>query len=637
MAKPSLVLGTAGHIDHGKSSLVLALTGKDPDRLIEEKKRGITIELGFAQLILPGGTTMGVVDVPGHERFVRQMVSGATGVDVALLVIAADDGIMPQTTEHLWVLELLGVKTCVVALTKIDLVDEEWIEFLSDEIRARLADTPYADAPLVGVSSKTGEGLEELKAAIEAAAKSTQSTKEQGAARMPVDRVFTIKGAGTVVTGTLWSGQISAGEDLEVLPRGKRSRVRSLQMHDTSFDTVTAGNRVAINLPDLTTEKIRPGDFLCAPGSCVPTDHFDARLTYADPFKSGKPLVTGCRVHVAHGTKEVIGRVLLDNGVQSAAPGESLLVQIRLETPLAVALHDRFVIRSYSPVHVIGGGEVLAAHPRRRTNLSETETKLLNALELGDSQQAIDAQLDLEQYPVTLETLSKATGLNLTVVTTCVNEAISQKKALWVGSAGQLVCRPAKVQKFVSAVESHLMKFHNANPEATGVPKEALRQAINPKMDKAVFEALLQEAERAGKAVQSEGEVSHPKTGAGAKAKEREAANALFALMREADAAPVPLGDMAAQANLSKELAGKAARALLADGRAIRLDETTYYAASVIERHKAAIASWVQEHGPSKAADLKDAMGISRKYAIPLLEYFDATGFTKRDGDFRSL
>lgn len=244
-AQASLVLGTAGHIDHGKSSLVQALTGTNPDRLAEEKRRGITIELGFAQLALPSGRTMGVVDVPGHEKFVRHMVAGASGVDVALVAIAADDGIMPQTVEHLAVLELLGVRACVVALTKIDLVDEEWRAFVSDEIAGRLAHGPFADAAIIGVSSRTGEGLDDLRRAIDSLAAQAERTKANGDARLPVDRVFTVRGFGTVVTGTLWSGVLSEGDEVRILPSGASARVRSIQTHGANAASVGAGNRVA--------------------------------------------------------------------------------------------------------------------------------------------------------------------------------------------------------------------------------------------------------------------------------------------------------------------------------------------------------------------------------------------------------
>lgn len=271
-AVPDLVLGTAGHIDHGKSTLVQALTGTDPDRLAEEKQRGITIELGFAQLVLPDGTAMGVVDVPGHEKFVRQMIAGSTGIDVALLCIAADDGIMPQTEEHLAVLELLAIPTCVVALTKCDLVDDEWAAFMADEVRGRLASTPYANADVVPVSSRTGAGLDELRAAIQKAAHATARRATSSTLRLPVDRSFTIKGAGTVITGTLWSGIAAVGGEVEIMPAGTRTRIRSVQVHGKPVDAAAAGHRTALNLNAVSTEQVRPGDFLCTPGSVVPTD-----------------------------------------------------------------------------------------------------------------------------------------------------------------------------------------------------------------------------------------------------------------------------------------------------------------------------------------------------------------------------
>ena len=265
--QPDLVLGTAGHIDHGKSSLVLALTGTDPDRLNEEKERGITITLGFAQLWLPDGRFMGVVDLPGHEKFVRQMIAGATGIDVALLVVAADDGVMPQTVEHVTILRTLGIQSCVVALTKIDLVEPDWIEFVADDVRELLASTPYADAPIVPVSSKTREGLDELLVALQNAADKAVRTHEGEAMRYPVDRVFTIKGAGTVLTGTLWTGTASPGDTVEILPSKKECRIRSIQIHGQSVDTAYAGNRVAINLNNVKTSEIRPGDFLAQVGA----------------------------------------------------------------------------------------------------------------------------------------------------------------------------------------------------------------------------------------------------------------------------------------------------------------------------------------------------------------------------------
>lgn len=636
-AQPSLILGTAGHIDHGKSSLVQALTGTDPDRLAEEKRRGITIELGFAQLTLASGRTLGVVDVPGHERFVRSMVAGATGVDVALLAVAADDGIMPQTVEHLAVLELLGVRSLVVALTKIDLADEEWRAFVADEVTARLAEGPYAGAPIVGVSSRTGEGLDELRQALDAAAAATRRTKLDGPARLPVDRVFTVKGFGTVATGTLWSGAIAEGDALAVLPAGTTTRVRSVQNHGHAVTEASAGNRVAVSLAGLSTDDVRPGDFLAAPGSCEVTDRFDAEFSYLDPFALGKPLKSGARVHVAHGTREVLGRILLMDGLEALAPGERALAQLRLEEPLPVAYRDRFIVRSYSPVHVIGGGTVLIAHPRRRTGLKDGERALLGALKAGDVSGAVRAHLGIAALPETLAHVARATGLGEVLAGDALRQLVEEGAATVLEAREPLYAQPPLLQRLTAAIERALMDFHAANPQATGMAKDALRQVVAPQAEAAVFDALLEEAERRGAVEHSAGEVSHPRAGAGARRAEAEAADQLSAALAAAKGTPPTLAEFCAASGMEPGRARKAAAALERDGRAVRIDSERFYDAAVVEDLARVVTDLIREKGPATTADLKDAMGVSRKYALPLLELFDARGLTCREGDLRVL
>lgn len=636
-AEASLILGTAGHIDHGKSSLIMALTGTDPDRLKEEKQRGITIELGFAQLALPSGRTMGVVDVPGHERFVRQMVSGATGVDVALLVIAADDGVMPQTIEHMAVLELLGVSTAVVALTKIDLMDEEWVEFMADEVAEKLAGTCFANAPVVPVSSKTRQGIDQLLAALDAAADRAQRTKPEGAMRLPVDRVFTVKGFGTVITGTLWSGTVCVGDELEVLPSGLRTKVRSIQEHGRDLQTALSGNRVALSLSGLTTEDVRPGDFLAAPGCVTVSDRFDANLTYQDPFRSGKPVKTGSRVRIAHGTREVMGRVLLMNGREALEPGSTDLAQIRLDEPLALSYQDRFVLRSYSPVRVIAGGSVVMAHPRRRTTLSAQEEQLLSALRDGKVQEAVDAHVLLMDEPQLPVQIAEAVGLSPDLVDPCIKQAVEKKQLTWLGSAGRYLIRPALLQKTLSGIERTLMDFHSKNPQATGIAKEALRQQVNNKLPKDCFDSLLEEAQAKGQIVQNAGEISHPKAGAGARALEQKTAETLDALLLAAAGAPPLFGELAAQSGASPDVARKALASLVSQGRAVRVEQDRYYHAQVIEECREKIRNHLRQSGSATAATLKDILGTTRKFAMPLLEYFDEDGLTRRDGDLRFL
>lgn len=637
---PNVVLGTAGHIDHGKSSLIKALTGTDPDRLAEEKKRGITIELGFAQLKLPDGTAMGVVDVPGHEHFVRQMIAGSTGIDLALLVIAADDGIMPQTVEHLAVLRTLGVKTLVVALTKIDLVDAEWVAFIRDEVRTWLADTPYADAPIVPCSSRTGQGLDELRGALQEAAAHTGHAKYGSRLRLPVDRVFTIRGAGTVITGTLWSGTARPGDLVEVLPEGLTSRIRSVQMHNRPVDAAPAGNRVALNLPDLKKDQLHPGDFLAVPGTLQPTDRFDARLTFIDTAKHGKPLATGTRMHIAHGTREVQGRVLLMDGLQELASGQSAFAQIRLEEPLPVSAGDRFVVRTWSPVSVAGGGEVLLSYPRRRTRLTPNERDLLQAMETGDLAHAVVDVVKAESQPVDAAAVARAIGAELAPVRTQLDAAVEKRALVRLGAAGDaeaLFATKSLRQKYVAGIERALIAFHAAHPGQAGLPKARLAQQVAPHLSAAAFDALFAEAVRDGKAVVVGGQVGHPSSqGAAQKAQEQQAQQLLDAL-RAGGVTPTMPPKLFDEAGLDVKAGQHALTTLVHDGRAVNIDGDFYLAADVLERCKQAVTAHLAGGGAGTVAALKDALGTSRRFAVPLLEYFDAHGLTRRDGDERVL
>ncbi len=640
MSTADLVLGTAGHIDHGKSSLVLALTGTDPDRLAEEKQRGITIELGFARLALPDGTTLGVVDVPGHERFVRQMIAGSTGIDLALLCIAADDGIMPQTTEHLAVLELLHIPTLVVALTKTDLVDDEWVDFMVDEVRARLADGPYRDAEIVPVSSRTGSGLNELKSALSRAARMTKRANTSTTARLPIDRVFTIKGAGTVVTGTLWSGAVSVGDELEVLPEGALTRVRSIQIHGEAVEEAREGHRVALNLNGLSTDDVRPGDFLATPHTVEATDRFDADLTYLGVPDSEKPLESGARVHVSHGTREVTGRVLFMGGAKTLSKGQRSYAQIRLDEPLPVSWKDRFIIRSYSPVHVIGGGVVLRAHPKRSTSLDAAKEALLDALRENDAVGAAVAAFGLEKTPVTAQTLASFTGCTEKEALTALGDLSKQRKAVPLGGAtgsDAYYTTSRYLQKISSSIENNLLAFHNENPTSTGISKEALRKIVAPRIDTACFDLILDDAAARGKAVVNGGEVCHPQAGAGAQAMEKEAAATLLSALNDAGANPPTLAELFASCSVEPALGRKAIGSLEKSGAAQRVTKELCFAQSAIGRFESAVRSYLEQHGEASAAELKDAMQTSRKYAIPLLEYFDDKGVTRRNGDVRVL
>ncbi len=635
MTAPSLVLGTAGHIDHGKSALVKALTGTDPDRLAEEKERGITIELGFARLTLPSGRTMGVVDVPGHEKFVRQMVAGATGIDVVLLVVAADDGVMPQTREHLAIIDLLDIPKGVVAITKADLVDADWIDLVREDVRQLLEGTSIEGSPIVAVSARTGEGLPELLAALDEIAEEAPARQANLPMRLPVDRVFTISGAGTVVTGTMWSGTAARDDAVELYPGGKRGRLRGVQVHGESVERAQAGQRVALNVAGLDKDEIERGDIVAEPGTLAVTDRFDARITYLGKPGEDKPFESDTRVHVDHGTREVLGRVLLIDA-KALTPGQSALAQIRLEQPLAPRYGDHFIIRSYSPVYAVGGGVVLDALPPRRTALKPHERELLDALVAHDLASASTGLLAARAMPMSSAEVAAAMGVPRAQVADELNRATLER--LKVAGETYFVT-PEALESTLGAIERALLAFHEEQPTATGIATLALRDRVDRRLSPKVFDALVDRAASGGIAVVDKGAVRHSKAGVSAIAEEESAVAALSPLLASQGLTPASVGELAAAAGISDVgIARKALTRLATEGRVVRLSPELHFDAEALARARAALIAHLREHSDgATAADLRDVLGVSRKYAIPLLEYFDAQGVTKREGDVRVL
>jgi len=385
--EPPLTLGTAGHIDHGKTALVTLLTGKNTDRLTEERERGISIELGYAELALPSGRRLSVVDVPGHERFVRTMVAGATGIDLFLLVVAADDGVMPQTVEHIAILELLGVPRGVVALTKADLVDDELLELVRDDVERFLVSTAYAGTPVIPVSARDGRGVPALLGALEETAAEVGATRAQGPARLPIDRVFPLKGRGTVVTGTLWRGEIRPGDAMLIEPGGRRVTVRSVQVHDHPAEVARAGQRAGVNVRGAEREELRRGDWLVAPARRVaPTRALDGWIRL---LPSARPLKSGAELRLHHGTTQTVARLSLI-GAKQLEPGAEAAARVRFKDELVVEAHDRFILRALSPVETEGGGLVLDPVPRRWHDRARWE-RFLRALKGGKVREAVVA------------------------------------------------------------------------------------------------------------------------------------------------------------------------------------------------------------------------------------------------------
>lgn len=632
---PSLVLGTAGHIDHGKSSLIKALTGTDPDRLKEEKDRGITIELGFARLELPSGRSMGVVDVPGHEKFVRQMVAGATGVDVVLLVVAADDGVMPQTREHLAIIDLLGVERGVVALTKADLVDEDWVELVRADVEQLLEGTGIAGSPIVAVSSRSGQGLDELRSVLDQIGELAPSKHADLPMRLPVDRVFTISGAGTVVTGTMWSGSAAKDDPVELYPSGLEGRVRGVQVHGESVEKASAGQRVAMNIAGVERDQVSRGDIIAAPGTLTTTDRFDCRFTYLGLPGSDRPFESGTRVHVHHGTREVLGRVLFMDGVEALAPGGSVLAQVRLEEQLAPRYDDRFVVRSYSPVYTIGGGIVLDTLPPRRTTLKPHERELLEALLAHDLSSASVGLLASRALPMTSAQVAAALGVPRPRVADELNKAgLARVK---VGTETAFIT-PEALDGLVAHIESELLSFHDADPKATGIASAALRDRVERRLDARAFDAVVAIAVERGGAIAEKGQVRHPKAAVSALAAEAEASAKLKAMLVAQGLSPQLVSELAASSGIEVPLVRKALAVLVSDGEAVRATSELHFSAGAITQARSSLEAALRKAPDGMTtADLKEALGVSRKFAVPLLEYFDNAGVTKRNGDLRVL
>ncbi len=630
-----LVVGTAGHIDHGKSLLVRSLTGTDPDRLKEEKERGITIDLGFACLALPDGTQVGFVDVPGHERFVRNMLAGVGGIDLVLLVVAADESIKPQTREHFQICRLLGIPRGIVVLTKADLVDREVLELVRMEVRDLLADTFLQSAPIVPVSSKTGAGLEELKAVLARVSSEIPERPVGRVFRLPVDRSFSIRGFGTVVTGTLISGSVAVGDEVEVLPSGLRARVRGLEVFGDSCREATSGQRTAVNLHGLEPAAILRGDILAPPGVFVPTRLLDVKLETIEG-EEGVDNLASVRFH--HLATEVMGRLRL-SGTKRLEPGASGFAQIRLSRMVAALPGDRFILRRPSPAATLGGGVILDHLPRKlRAPDAAALERRLASLESPDSTVRLREFIrGAGRAGADLPALRGRSGWQFDAL----HAALSP--LLLAGSVMQVPGEPpryldsslfeASLEEMVKLVEA----FHRSQPLQVGLPKEELRSRLFRREPAEIFRFFLDEAARrkrlrveldrvalAGHRVELQGE-------------EAGASRRIEETYREAGLNPPEMEEIMAQMSLSRGKLESIYFLLLKQGRLIRIKEGRVFHAEALEALKRKV--W-EYRGTSEVMDVstfKDLSGTTRKNAIPLLEHLDAIRVTRRDGNFRRI
>jgi len=633
-----VIVGTAGHIDHGKTALVKALTGTDTDRLPEEKKRGITIDLGFAEMEA-GDVRFGFVDVPGHERFVKNMLAGASGIDLVMLVIAADEGVMPQTREHFDICRLLDVKSGIVVLTKRDLVDDEMLELVRLEAAELTSGSFLAEAPIVAVSSRSGEGIEELRGELIRSARTASIVdKISRVPILPIDRRFTKKGFGSVVTGTLASGEISEGDELDLLPAGKRVRVRGLQTHGRIVERANAGQRTAVNLAGVDNDELERGMVLAEKGVLHPTQAIDAEVEVIPGAK--RPLRSRQRVRFHIGSTEVLARILALGGSE-IGPGEKGVIQLRLESPVMAVFGDRFVLRSYSPQVTVAGGCVLdpLSTRHRRKDLSGV-IEYLNELA-----RSVD-----EPTHVVERFVSYAGGRGIAVGEVRAKTGWSDRtlrsaisNATSVFEAGESLITIDRFVELKDRVLDKLKAFHAREPLLQGITREALREEVFGNVLDDVAFAVLGELERDGKVISAADTLRFAGHASELKPEESTVKSKLDLMYRSAKLEPPKLNEALAEAcavsKLSPENVRRVFQLLIDNGDVVKVSDEFYFHSEQIAQLKSKLAEF-RDASTDRTIDVakfKELTGLSRKYAIPLLEYFDRERVTVRSGDKRLI
>ncbi|MDQ7032007.1 MAG: selenocysteine-specific translation elongation factor [Desulfonauticus sp.] len=630
----SIVMGTAGHIDHGKTTLIKALTGIDCDRLAEEKKRGITIELGFAYLDLPDGTRVSIVDVPGHEKFVKNMVAGAAGIDFVLLVIAADEGIMPQTKEHLEICSLLGISQGLVVLSKVDLVDQDWLEMVKEDVRAYLKDSFLHEADIISVSATTGQGLEDLKKAISFQVKQLEKKTKSDLFRLPLDRVFTLHGYGTVVTGTTISGDIKVGEEVEVYPKELLAKVRNIQVHSTTQQIAKAGQRTALNLQGIDKDKLDRGDVLARPKTLFPAKVWTVRLQYLS--SAGRPLKHRTEVHFHHGSKEVLARVYFLEK-DELEPGETILAQIKFPEHMVGVFGDRFVIRSFSPLQTIGGGVVLdpmAEHLKRRS-CDLTYFRQLEKLKPSD-------------LVVNVLKRKGTPGLSFDklIVLTNLDSKLLQKELQALTSRQEIFLLSKDLREYVPNDFIHtkgqelldfLNKFHQKNPFLEGISKGEVFSNWGKELEPRYVSFVLEKLKKQGKIIEDNQFVrlkSHKVVVLG---EQKVLLDKILKMLQKAGLTPPSLKEIGTRLNLEVKQIQILLGILEREHKVIKVNEQFYVFASKISELQHKLQTFLAQHKELTLADFKQLTGLSRKYSIPLLEFFDREKLTMRVGDKRVL
>ncbi|MFC1845171.1 selenocysteine-specific translation elongation factor [Thermodesulfobacteriota bacterium] len=631
-----IILGTAGHVDHGKTSLIKALTGIDTDRLKEEKERGITIELGFAYLDLPCGHRLGIVDVPGHEKFIKNMVAGAAGMDLVAFIVAADEGIMPQTREHFEICRLLGIERGLIVITKQDMVEADWLELVIDDVKTFFAGSFLEDAPLIPVSSTTGDNIEEVRNVLDRLVAASDFSEPHGPFRMPVDRVFSMKGFGTVITGTAISGRIETGEDLTFYPSRISGKIRGIQVHNKDTREAEAGHRTAINLQGLEKESINRGE-MAAAVDCLQSSYLlDGRFLYLDSNK--KPYKNRARVRVHIGTAEIMGRLVL-LADEELTPGTEANVQILLEEQTGCWPGDRYVVRSYSPIHTIGGGVIFNGSPRKRKRFREENKEIFQTYRKNIPEELALLHIKENGYNgLTLDRLAVKMGIFGKRIKKIVQQPLSSRKVILIEQDKQRMVSSEVFEKLGEKLCLVLIAYHNENPLKAGLSKEELRSRLYRGLDQRLFQFLLNDQQKKGTILQDQALIRMADHQVSLKDEEKTLRRELETFYQQAALAPPTLKEVKTKfSKYPDHLLKEVLSVMTGDEQLVKISEDLYFYKPAMENLKEKLVSLLVKKGEVDMPAFKDLTGLSRKFSIPLLEYFDRIKVTIRVGDKRIL
>ncbi|MFH1157115.1 MAG: selenocysteine-specific translation elongation factor [Pseudomonadota bacterium] len=630
-----IILGTAGHIDHGKTSLIRALTGIETDRLKEEKERGITIELGFASFVLPGGELVGIVDVPGHEKFIKNMVAGASGIDLVAMTIAADEGVMPQTREHMEICTLMGIRHGFIAMTKIDLVDEELMELAMDDIREFMKGTFLEDAPIVPISSITGQGLDLFVQTLDRLCHEIPERPFSPIFRLPVDRVFSMKGFGTVITGTLASGKTSVGENIMIFPSKVTSKIRGIQVHNKSVEDVSAGTRTAINFQGLDKEVVNRGDILSTPDTLIPSHMVDAEFHYLKT--NAKPMKARTRVRFHYGTSEIMGNlILLDR--PELQPGDTACIQIRLESPVCCVKGDRFVTRSYSPVKTIGGGQILDPVPKKHKFNDPVIVNGLNQLIAGEPEQTLPYFIRQGGYEgVTFGELKIMSNIPDKKLDTTLQKLLASRQVVMTDKDRRTYVHGDIVDRLAGDIVSKLKEYHDVNPLKEGMSKEELKSKFKVLKDSRVFTLVLARLAKEEIIVHEQSSVRLFDHQVALKVDQKDVKERLSTIYRQAGLTPPFFRTVCEDLNVDQKTARDVLQMLIDEKSIIKTKDDLYFDAPTMADLENRLVAFLKQNGEITTPQFKDMIGLSRKFIIPLIEYFDSINLTIRVGDSRQL